>query len=425
MNLPKKIIDRNIYELNEKGELIKIRKSEGFLFTGNNDYQIKAIETIKKVNYLPVVLNKQTYYLSLKDYDYLPLMENWEVYIAIIEKMKRRYSQLKPNVRFPGLGYTGGEKTIEWQWFNYEYLGCEGGRNVYNVYFSFKLDKSIYSEDRINITWIDDSFFYTPKELQAIQDSIDMQMRKDSLEDYKAHAFTPVRKIFTASLEMTDTIFMYSKTQGFFQGTDMSISSADLENLRPVFLSDDHECKSVDDFNRYLTRRGNRGADVRKMVAERADSILSEEKILRLAQELIVLQAKVDVLENKYIQKQTFLVGKEYAYGDYDDFGLELKFFNCFRKTVKYINFETKAYNRFGDLQRDAVGKIIGRGRCIGPIEPKERGTYSFDNLYYDKNDIISRLCVTKLVITFTDNTTRTLAPVNNHVADGVYNKPK
>ena len=200
MNLPKKIIDRNIYELNEKGELIKIRKSEGFLFTGNNDYQIKAIETIKKVNYLPVVLNKQTYYLSLKDYDYLPLMENWEVYIAIIEKMKRRYSQLKPNVRFPGLGYTGGEKTIEWQWFNYEYLGCEGGRNVYNVYFSFKLDKSIYSEDRINITWIDDSFFYTPKELQAIQDSIDMQMRKDSLEDYKAHAFTPVRKIFTASL---------------------------------------------------------------------------------------------------------------------------------------------------------------------------------------------------------------------------------
>ena len=45
--------------------------------------------------------------------------------------------------------------------------------------------------------------------------------------------------------------------------------------------------------------------------------------------------------------------GKEFAFGDYSDFGLELEFYNCFKKTIKYIKFELSRRDEFTEPQEE------------------------------------------------------------------------
>ena len=113
-------------------------------------------------------------------------------------------------------------------------------------------------------------------------------------------------------------------------------------------------------------------------------------------------------------KKQIFIWKQEYAYGDYGKFGLEWNFFNCYNKAIKYIELTIKPYNQVNDIQRDDFGRKEAKAKCIGPIESGDLATFTFDELFWDDNDLINKLKVSYIKITFMDNTTKVFSGIEN-----------
>lgn len=72
------------------------------------------------------------------------------------------------------------------------------------------------------------------------------------------------------------------------------------------------------------------------------------------------------------------------------------------------------AYNAVGDVQRDDIGRSSVKVKGIGPIAPDESGTYDWDELFWDDNDIIERVVPTKITITFMDGTIKSFSGKSN-----------
>jgi len=153
----------------------------------------------------------------------------------------------------------------------------------------------------------------------------------------------------------------------------------------------------------FIESRGLAGADRRKEVAEQNDKKRSDEYLQDIIDRTDRLLERINALEKFRQQKKILIVSQEYSFSDYQ-FGLKFKFYNCYQKTIKYINLTICAYNRVGDLQRDDIGRSKQEVRCIGPLEKGDVGSYDFDELFWDENDIIHRLIVTNVKITFMDN---------------------
>ena len=153
----------------------------------------------------------------------------------------------------------------------------------------------------------------------------------------------------------------------------------------------------------FIEARGMAGVDRRKEVAQVNDEKRREEYIQDIIDQTDWLLGRLDALEKFRKQKKILIIGQDYSYSHYQ-FGLKFKFYNCYQKEIKYINLTICAYNRVGDLQRDDIGQSKKEVRCIGPLEKGEVGTYDFDELFWDENDIIHRLVVTNVKLTFMDN---------------------
>ena len=157
------------------------------------------------------------------------------------------------------------------------------------------------------------------------------------------------------------------------------------------------------DAKNYVLNRGIKGVEYRKLTAQTLDLDQMIEFTVKIEQRTKILFDKLEQVHKLYDQKKVFIIGKDYSFSDYQ-FGLEMKFYNCFAKTIKYIEITISAYNVVNDLQRDDFGNHTKSVRCIGPLAKGESGTWDFDNLFWDDNDIIDRLEITGVKFTFMDN---------------------
>ena len=124
-----------------------------------------------------------------------------------------------------------------------------------------------------------------------------------------------------------------------------------------------------------------------------------------------------------YSKKGIVLTDKSYAYEEYGPaFGLNLEFYNGFKKNIKYIDLTVRSYNRVGDPISDYFGKSVARPKVIGPLETDSSASVTFDDLFYDERDVISYLVITYMKITFMDGTIKEIKNVNNHLGEDVYN---
>lgn len=85
-------------------------------------------------------------------------------------------------------------------------------------------------------------------------------------------------------------------------------------------------------------------------------------------------------------------------------------FFNSSKKTIKYIDFYFSVYNAVGDkcylkFERSYVGNVRG----VGPVEPFEAGSWNWDRATHYTSGDASEMRVVKVVITYIDNTIKTL----------------
>lgn len=157
----------------------------------------------------------------------------------------------------------------------------------------------------------------------------------------------------------------------------------------------------------YIDLRGAEGEDTRRKMALANDIEFSTAALLKITTETEELKERLDRLFAHYRKNNIFILDQSYSYSSWR-FGLAFKFFNCFGKEIKYIEITVCAYNQVGDRQRDDIGQHTREARCIGPIPANETATYDFDELFWDDNDIIDKLKVEKIVITFMDNSVRT-----------------
>ena len=116
-------------------------------------------------------------------------------------------------------------------------------------------------------------------------------------------------------------------------------------------------------------------------------------------------------------KNQIFITGIGYAYdsNEYSSrFGMRFDVYNCFSKTIKYVEFTMTNYNAVGDVQRDDIGRSSRTVRGIGPIEPEDGGRYSWDDIFWDDRDVIDKTRLTNVKFIFTDGTTRVFSGYAN-----------
>lgn len=108
----------------------------------------------------------------------------------------------------------------------------------------------------------------------------------------------------------------------------------------------------------------------------------------------------------------------------YETMSLGVKFFNCSNKTIKYVTFKGRFYNRVHDLIREVrTGAYTWSAKGVGPIYPAPRtleeydnseggygGKVDFKNLYYFYPENITYMIeMTSIIIEYMDGTVRTI----------------
>ena len=128
------------------------------------------------------------------------------------------------------------------------------------------------------------------------------------------------------------------------------------------------------------------------------------------------LRGKIQAYQDKvtYMKKnQIFITKAGYNY-DGDQFGMNYDIYNCFGKTIKYVEITLTCYNTVGDVQRDYFGNSTKKVRGIGPIEPDDGGSYSWEKIFWDEYDVIKNCRITAIKFTFKDGTVKSFSGYAN-----------
>lgn len=169
----------------------------------------------------------------------------------------------------------------------------------------------------------------------------------------------------------------------------------------------------------YLKAKGAEGKEQRFLIAADYDDVQTSIWIERL-------KAAIDDYNKEVAYKkrnQIFITGIGYVFDSNEyshSYGLRFDVYNCFSKTIKYVEFTLTNYNGVGDVQRDDMGRSTRTVRGIGPIEPEDGGRYSWDDIFWDERGIIKDSKLTSVKFIFKDGTTRVFsgnANIRKHMA--------
>lgn len=173
----------------------------------------------------------------------------------------------------------------------------------------------------------------------------------------------------------------------------------------------------------YLKTKGEEGKEQRFGIAAAYDDVQTDIYVKKLKS--VIDDYNKEVAYKK--KNQIFITGIGYVYdsNEYSNrFGMRFDIYNCFSKTIKYVEFTLTNYNAVGDVQRDDMGHSSRTVRGIGPIVPEDGGRYSWDDIFWDDRDVISKTRLTNVKFIFTDGTTRVFsgyANINKHLSSDAW----
>lgn len=90
--------------------------------------------------------------------------------------------------------------------------------------------------------------------------------------------------------------------------------------------------------------------------------------------------------------------------------GFSFHVYNPTKKTIKYITVHFVGYNAVDDAVT-SMGKTTQTVKCIGPIEPDESASYSFDYVWF--TDIVEYAKIKSIVVQYTNGTSKTITGVS------------
>lgn len=163
----------------------------------------------------------------------------------------------------------------------------------------------------------------------------------------------------------------------------------------------------------FLKGKGDKGKEQRFIAAADYDDVQTRIYLEKL-------KAAIDKYDKEVAYKkknQIFIEGIGYVYdsNEYSNrFGMRFDIYNCFSKTIKYVELTMTNYNAVGDVQRDDMGRSSRTVRGIGPIEPEDGGRYSWDDIFWDDRDVIDKTRLTNVKFIFKDGTTKVFSGYAN-----------
>lgn len=398
-----KALGKFLFVKNEKGKLVAVKDVTPFQSIQNGEcFHVNQIVTIKNKQYLECSsANETIYFLVSEKYPILPNFRSATVWEEVLHSLREEcpYLKLQDKQKYAQNDIVLG-KFVKVVWNKFEFPKTMGS----DVFFSFNHGR--YTS-RIPYASIRRSDFASERDIQEEKERQDEEERrrveqekKDSIDDYipiiarsKYHNSNWNEMIDSLGM---DNHYVYAIIDNKAYAYNWEDKTVSLDSL--VF----------DDEGRYqfLLRRGNKGLAIRKKIAFQQDSIMQ----LGVAHCIDSLRNLTRIAENNLYnelnRRQIFILKDLYSYSEYR-FGKKFKFYNCFNKRIKYINITLTAYNSVGDIQHDDIGRSSAKLRGIGPIEKGEIAFFDWDEIFWDDNDIIDEVVITKITFTFFDGTTK------------------
>lgn len=245
-----------------------------------------------------------------------------------------------------------------------------------------------------------------------------IQYRKDSIQEAKYREMDAIvlpatcivdRYSFgtenTDFIEEGDSIFVYYANEDEVKGWYLTRRNSLPKNIVKV----DNE-KQL----QFLEFRGSSNMEFRDSLARKATVDYTPRYIQRMTVKTDLLLKRVEEREKELSTKQLFLKDIDYEFGEYSDFGLKFTIYNCWKKTIKYVEFTVTTYNSVGDVQRDWAGKSVSVTKGIGPLEPEESASWAWDDMFYDKYDVIDKARLTKIKFIFMDGSVQQFSGYSN-----------
>lgn len=394
----------------------------------------KDLYLFKKHQYIILKNNNETYlfkaddaplYLSaFRSYNYwqniFDSFSNDYIYLDVNKAGSSYHSSLAPLVydclcKIQWLGFDMNDKDITLT------LRDSHG-NEYNISYGQFTDKKDFFFINKNAIqpYIDkqNERLAREKREKEIQDSIvNCKLRLAIAKDENVYGEEDSK--ITVSKGDTIAIYEYDKIRKIFKGRfhyrNLILAPEDIDFLDQEKVSGTYSwnAKYTSKDSDFLIEKGTIGVDDRFQIAFEYDSIRTEAYLGRLHNLIKALDE-----EAAYRKKnQIFITGIGYDYdsNEYSHrFGMYFDVYNCFSKTIKYIEFTMTNYNAVGDVQRDDIGRSSRTVKGIGPIDPEDGGRYSWDDIFWDDRDVIERTRLTGIKFIFKDGTSKVFSGYNN-----------
>ena len=276
--------------------------------------------------------------------------------------------------------------------------------------------------------------FASNNEFAAAEEEQRHQEEAKRLRDSIADGEIICEAIVLSSLTVKDKIFEEYNNQdtlfiSIFEASHVGNRTTGATHYRGYVLEQEinlpkRALRFINDSARvFIESRGAMGSERRRQVAQQNDSIRSREY-----REVIAKREAIELERERKAQKQ---LAEIYKFRKQKKIvilscttvrssptkGLKVKVYNPFEKAIKYYYIKTVAINAVNDPESDDLGRIEKEAKCIGFVEKGEERTFEFEDMYWDKNDILHRIIISSIRLVFSDNTSITYSGIDANFA--------
>lgn len=427
--------------LEGKLKLVQKDKKHTYSIT-NRSYKVDPeLYQYKKGRFLVLKGGQDIFFLKETDSPlFLSLLKNETVWIDYVRDLNNSYTflDIEQGIKFHKSSATECyDKLSRLKWVGFTFSEKDVNLKVDEVTES-GLSKNNFVISNTQYKSLKDVAFIHKNNIQPYITKYEARLAREKREkEIQDSIYNYKLRLATAKKDMTfcrdddirilegDTIaiFNYNDTISMFIGryhfNNFRLEENDIKFVDSQNSGTSYNPKWTSVDKQFLMSKKSEGLEDRFIIAHNYDT----ERTNRWLKEL---RCKIQAYQDKisYMKKnQIFITKAAYNYDD-DQFGMDYEIYNCFSKTIKYVEITLTCYNAVEDIQRDYFGDSTKKVRGIGPIEPGDGGSYSWEKIFWDEYDVIKKCRITAIKFTFKDGTVKSFrgnANIRKHFSNDAW----
>lgn len=416
------------------GKLKLVQKDKKHTYTiTDRSYKVDSeLYQFKKDRYLVLKGGQDIFFLKETDSPlYLSLLKNETVWIDYVKDLNSSYTflDIEQGGNFHKSSATECyDKLSRLNWVGFSFSENDVNLKVDEVTES-GLSKSNFVISNTQYKSLKDVAFIHKNNIQPYVTKYEERLAREKREkEIQDSIYNGKLRLATARKDMifgsdddeisvsegdTIAIFNYNDTISMFIGryhfNNLRLEENDIKFVDSQNSGTTYNPKWTSVDKNFLMSKKNEGREDRFIIAYDYDTERTHRWLEDLRGKAQAYQDKVSYMK----KNQIFITKAGYNY-DGDQFGMNYDIYNCFGKTIKYVEITLTCYNAVGDVQRDYFGNSTKKVRGIGPIEPDDGGSYSWGKIFWDEYDVIKNCRITAIKFTFKDGTVKSFSGYAN-----------